>query len=418
MNRVTAHWHLWLGNLRPARRGHAWRQGCARAFAVMLATMSVSACAETSHSQAGAPALSAQASDPQAAEYEAKLAAYEQAHGAYEAESKAYWNAISDKRKQRRAKQRNKQRIVATDYVLTQPPVYNGPPKPKNPFEPEKPPQEKEEKQIPVVADFLEAAREQYAFIPDRPRNELEFKRAYAAAALEAGLDKDQVVGIYAFETGGHGAYDTQAGLLFDRPGARAISPALGYNQLLSTLTVSLLAEYGKSIIEHLHRKERQLSGEARQRMARKIAAVRRMIAVARSVPHRWSAYDRLARHTAKGMGMHAVLLDVDIGPLLQVHNLANSLRFARIKGYQGRMSAAELELMNLTGAGNGIDMVMMPPALREKVPTSNFFVPTGYWRNPIARRTKVVAGLVAEIQKHIDRAAKNPGAQELASAF
>ena len=98
--------------------------------------------------------------------------------------------------------------------------------------------------------------------------------------------------------------------------------------------------------------------------MARKIVALRRMIAVARSVPHRWSAYERLAKHTAKGLGMHAVLLDVDIGPLLQVQNLANSLRFARVKGYEGRMSAAELELMNLAGAGNGIDMVMMPQEL------------------------------------------------------
>ena len=152
--------------------------------------------------------------------------------------------------------------------------------------------------------------------------------------------------------------------------------------------------------------------------MARKITALRRMIAVARSVPHRWSAYERLAKHTAKGLGMHAVLLDVDIGPLLQVQNLANSLRFARIKGYEGRMSAAELELMNLAGAGNGIDMVMMPQDLRERVPTANFFVAAGYWRNPIARRTKVVAGLIAEIQNHIDRAEKNPGAQELARAF
>ena len=91
------------------------------------------------------------------------------------------------------------------------------------------------------------------------------------------------------------------------------------------------------------------------------------MIAVARSVPHRWSAYNRLAKYTAKGMGMHAVLLDVDIGPLLQVENLANSLHFARVKGYEGRMSAAELELMNLAGAGNAIDLIMMPQSLRER---------------------------------------------------
>jgi hypothetical protein len=350
------------------------------------------------------------------AEYRAKLAAYEQAHGAYETEAKAYWNAISEKRKLRRAKRRDHMRVAAADYVLTQPPVYSGPRRPKNPFAP--PAQPHEQRRIPVVADFLEAARQVYGFVPDRPRDELEFKRAYARAALAAGLDKAQVVGIYAFETGGHGAYDTQAGLLYDRPGAHAISPALGYNQLLSTLTISLLAKHGHHVVAALRAKERELNGEARVRMARKIAALRRMIAVARSVPHSWSTYSRLAKHTAKGMGMHAVLLDVDIGPLLQVENLASSLHFARVKGYRGRMSAAELELMNLAGAGNGIDMVMMPQSLRERVPTSNFFVASGYWRNPIARRTKVVAGLIAEIQNHINRAEKNAGAQELASAF
>ncbi|MEJ2625145.1 MAG: hypothetical protein P8Z80_11545 [Pseudolabrys sp.] len=380
-------------------------------------TLSVAACSQATLSRAAGPAAGSVAAEPAAmAEYRAKLAVYEQAHGAYEAKAKAYWNAISEKRKLRRAKRRKHMRVAASDYVLTQPPVYSGPRRPKNPFAP--PTQPREQRRIPVVADFLKAARQVYGFVPDRPRDELEFKRAYARAALAAGLDKAQVVGIYAFETGGHGAYDTQAGLLYNRPGAHAISPALGYNQLLSTLTISLLAKHGHHVVAALRAKERELNGEARVRMARKIAALQRMIAVARSVPHSWSAYGRLAKHTAKGMGMHAVLLDVDIGPLLQVENLASSLHFAHVKGYQGRMSAAELELMNLAGAGNGIDMIMMPQSLRERVPTSNFFVASGYWRNPIARRTKVVAGLIAEIQNHINRAEKNAGAQELASAF
>jgi hypothetical protein len=108
----------------------------------------------------------------------------------------------------------------------------------------------------------------------------------------------------------------------------------------------------------------------------------------------------------------------VDIGPLLQVQKLANSLRFARAKGYAEKLSAAELELMNLTGDGNGIDMVMMPESLREQVPTANFFQPNGYARNPVARRARVVAGLIAEIQDHINRAEQAQGARELAAAF
>ena len=87
-------------------------------------------------------------------------------------------------------------------------------------------------------------------------------------------------------------------------------------------------------------------------------------------------------------MGIHAAILDIDIGPLLQVQKLLNSVRFARAKGYTAPLSAAELELMNLTGDGNGFDMVTMPQALRERVPTANFFQQSGYERNPVARRT------------------------------
>ncbi|HEY6027438.1 MAG TPA: hypothetical protein VIV09_11125, partial [Pseudolabrys sp.] len=97
---------------------------------------------------------------------------------------------------------------------------------------------------------------------------------------------------------------------------------------------------------------------------------------------------------------------------------LANSVHFARAKGYTAPLSAAELELMNLTGDGNGIDMVMMPDDLRARVPTANFFQPNGYWRNPIARRTGVVANLIAEIGSTMQREALSQGARDLAAAF
>ena len=56
-------------------------------------------------------------------------------------------------------------------------------------------------------------------------------------------------------------------------------------------------------------------------------------------------------------------MLDIDIGPLLQVQKLVDSLRFARAKGYTAPLAAAELEVMNLTGDGNGFDIVTMPHA-------------------------------------------------------
>jgi hypothetical protein len=62
--------------------------------------------------------------------------------------------------------------------------------------------------------------------------------------------------------------------------------------------------------------------------------------------------------------------------------------------------------------------MVMKPQQMRERVPTSNFFQPQGYARNPVARRTATVAGLIAEIQGHMLRNAQAAGARELAAAF
>ena len=187
---------------------------------------------------------------------------------------------------------------------------------------------------------------------------------------------------------------------------------------MLSTNTVSLLAESGGRFLAALDRKARTLTGAARAQLERKIVLLKRMIAFCRGIPHRWSEYDKVAKRTAKGWGIHAAVLDIDIGPLLQVQKLLDSVKFARLKGYRAPLSAAELELMNLTGDGNGIDMVMMPQDLRERVPTANFFQPNGYARNPVARRTKVVAGLIAEIQQHMDRNAKTPGARELAAGF
>jgi hypothetical protein len=187
---------------------------------------------------------------------------------------------------------------------------------------------------------------------------------------------------------------------------------------LLSTNTVSLTAEHGAGLLASLRQEAAGLSGEAKQKMDRKIEAFKRMLAVARALPHRWSDYDTFAKTTPAGWGIHAAILDRDIGPLLQVQKLADSVRFARIKGYTAPLTPAELELMNLTGDGNGIDMVMMPQALRARVPTANFFQQQGYERNPVAQRTGVVAVLIASIEDKMTSAAKSQGARDMAAAF
>jgi hypothetical protein len=360
------------------------------------------------------------ASGPKAAtagSHPTKADEYTRARQAFEQETAAYWKTIAEKRRVRNAKRRNNEAVQLDDYVLTQPPLYSGPPRPAD-LPPELDPTEPKRPEIPVVADFLRAAAEQHRFVPQRPQSEIEFKRAYAKAALEAGLTKDQVVRIYAFETGGNGAYDAQAGLTPPRPNARAISPAIGYNQLLSTNSVELLAEQGEQFIGALRRRAAQLSGDPKQAMERKIEALRRMIAFCRTVPDAWAEHDNLAKNTPGGVGIHAAILDRDIGPLLQVQKLLNSVQFARSKGYKATLTAAELEMMNFTGDGNGLDMVLMPPAFRQRVPTANFFQQQGYERNPIARRTGTVAALFAAIDAKMDQASQSQGAKELAAAF
>jgi hypothetical protein len=361
----------------------------------------------------------AQAASPQAiAEYRRKLKEYLEARAAFDQEADAYWNSIAEKRRGRNAKRRERQAIALDDYVLTQPPVYAGPRRPVNPQpEAEEPREPRERKRIPLVADLLKAAAEHFQFAPQRPAGELEFKRAYARAASAAGLSREQAVRVYAFETGGNGNHDMQSGLSASRPGSRAISTAIGYNQLLTTNTVELLAEQGPEFVRALTAKAALLSGSQRQAMDHKIAVLKRMVALARSVPDEWAAHEKIG-NTPQGWALHAMVLDIDVGPLLQTHKLLTSVIFARARGFVRPLTAAELEMMNLTGDGTGLDMVTMPQPMREQVPTSNFFQRAGYERNPVAIRNNTVAKLLAVTDARMDNNSTLPGAKELAAAF
>ncbi len=191
------------------------------------------------------------------AEYRRKLAEYTAIRQAFDEEAGAYWSAISEKRKVRNAKRRSGETIALDDYVLTQPPIYSGPPKPIDPSAPPTPPSVR--KPLPVVADFLQNALDHFQFTPRKPANEIDFKRAYARVASSLGLTKDQAVRVYSFEAGGNGKYDVQAGL--EKPGGRAISTALGYNQLLTTNTIDLLSEHGGLILKSLRDQLQQATG-------------------------------------------------------------------------------------------------------------------------------------------------------------
>ncbi len=362
------------------------------------------------------PTSSAQAPNLAAAmaQYRRALAEYTEARATYEAAAEAYWKSISEKRHLRSAKRANHEQISIDDYVLAQPPVYSGPPKPRDPSKPaeELPPAAS----VPVVADFLAAAQREFKFVPRLPRTEGEFKRAYATAALAAGLTEQQIVRIYGFEAGGNGEYDVQAGLEYNKQ-ARAITTALGYNQLLATNTVEIVAESGNQFVKNLLARAAALPDAQKAALESKIAILRKMMNFAKSVPDDWNKHQALAG-TSKGLGVHALNLDIDVGPLLQTQKLMDSVVFARRKGFSETLTAAELEMMNLTGDGNGFDMITMPRAWRDRVPTANFFLRSGYRDNPVAQRNNVVAKLIAATDTHMDLELKKPGAKELAAAL
>ena len=350
------------------------------------------------------------------AQYRRALAEYMQAQASYAAAAEAYWDSITQKRHLRAAKRASHEQLSLDDYVLAQPPIYTGPPKPRDPSKPngEAPPAPAI--YVPVVADFLAAARREFKFVPRLPQSESEFKRVYAKVALAAGLTKEQIVRIYGFEAGGNGDYDVQAGLEYNKR-ARAITTALGYNQLLATNTVEIIAEKGNQFVRSLEARAAQLPAEEKRALDSKIAVVRGMVKFGSSVADDWNEHQVLA-NTPKGLGIHALNLDLDIGPLLQTQKLLDSVVFARRKGYGNTLSAAELEMMNLTGDGNGFDMIVMPLPWRDQAPTANFFQRHGYKDNPVAQRNNVVAKLIAATDARMDEEVKKPGAKELAAAL
>ena len=382
-------------------------------FAVAIILGAPSALAQQSPSNSARE----QATAAEIAAYEAKLRQFNAAHDAFEKAAREYWKTVGDKRRVRSGKRSQRQMAALEDYVLSQPPIYSGPPRPTPPpsLHPkiETPPP----KYVPVIADFLRNAQTEFHFKPDRPATEQNFKRTYARAAAAAGLSRDQVVQIYAFETGGNAGYDLQAGFETKKPDAHAISTALGYNQLLHANTVELLAAKGDKFVSALQMKAKEARGSKRRSLQKKISILQEMIAFTQSVPDDWAEHVKIA-NTPKGLGIHALNLDIDVGPLLQVENLATSVAFARRFGIERQLTAAELEMMNLAGDGNGLDIILMPDVLRAQVPAANFFERNGYEANPIVARNNTVAKLLLATNAEMDENSNLPGAKALASAF
>ncbi len=325
-----------------------------------------------------------------------------------------YWAEVDSLREGRRRKRAAGTPFTAADYVPEHPPQYEGPPMPADvakiiaDLRPPSP-----DTEIAGLHDFLSAAKSQYGYVP-AAIPEREFKRRYALEALRVGLSKAQVIDVYALETGGRGVYDMQAGIDPETRKGRPISTALGYAQLLAGNSVNEVAKHGPSFINRLEDLARA-PGTSPSRSAylkRKAGILRKMVRAAKSVPYQWGRHVALG-NTPRGQGIHALNLDPDIGPWLQVIKLRGVLDHGQQAG-RTNLSGPELELMNLAGPGTGLEM--MTPIGR-RMPTTNFFSRAAYGRNTIVRE-KNGAELLAALEQRMRINDKRAGAVEFARIF
>lgn len=338
----------------------------------------------------------------------------------FEEKLEAYWDAVERKRAIRKRKRAKDIPFSASDYVMSFPPKYQGPSlsgdlaakyerflnaqREANPSPP---------RELATIPDYLAAAKRVYNFVPERV-SEKEFKLRYAAEAAALGLSKEQVVRVYALETGGVGTYDTQAGIHPIKKTGRAISSAIGYGQLLDANSVNELARSGATFIQLLTvRYQDPRNSPARKALLKhKLVVLKKMYANVKHQPFEWDVQQAYAK-TPAGMGIHTLNIDGDIGPMLQAMKL-RTLQDLAAKNGRPTLSGAELELMNLAGPATGLEMMDAPGA---RAPTSNFFSRRAYYVN------KMVMGLTGEqLQAELDRrmthAITTPGSQEFADAF
>jgi hypothetical protein len=346
--------------------------------------------------------------------------AWKEARSTFDEQTDEYWGAIESKRQVRRKKRNAKVPFSSSDYVMSFPPAYKGPKlsaqlskKYYSFLEQQKTTSPPATRELATLSDYLDAAKRVYGFVPERV-SEREFKLRYAEEAHALGLSKEQVVRVYALETGGNGTYDMQAGIHPVKKTGRAISSAIGYAQLLDANSINELARSGGTFITLLNRKLRDPSNSPARTasLKHKLAVLKRMYANVKRLPFEWHVQQRYAK-TDIGMGIHTLNIDGDIGPMLQAMKLRTLKDTAEKQGRRS-LSGAEIELMNLAGPMTGLEMMDEPGT---SAPTTNFFARHAYYVN------KMVIGLTAsELQAELDRrmsqAILRPGSQEFAAAF
>lgn len=403
-----------LGDMRMRKRGRA------SALAAVLAVLGAVAVLRPVPA-AALQGLAAQFAETLDERQQRQFTQVMDARGAHEKALDAYWNDVSDKRAARRAKKTMNQPLGIDDYVTTFPPEYAGPKlspelaKAWSDFEARNtPPVDRAAtKTIATVADAIAAARQEYGFEPARV-SEREFKLRYAREALALGLSRDQVVRVYALETGGIGTADMQAGIHPIKKTGNPISTALGYAQLLAANSLDETAKHGPTFIARLQALAARpgLDPARAKQLKAKAAALRKMVAYARSLPQSWEQHVANAG-TPKGLGIHALNLDGDIGPWLQVVKLKGLKELADKSG-RTRLAGHEIELMNLAGPATGLEMMA---GMGRTVPTPNFFTRGAYGRNSVVRG-KTSVELLDALNQRMDENMKHAGSAEFAAAF
>lgn len=343
-----------------------------------------------------------------------------QAQVFFDAAMDAYWGQVESKRSGRRAKRRSNRTFNDSDYVSEYPPTYGGPVISAGlrqrwvQFRDQDRPATAPGKAVglPGLDVYFANAQRYYGFSPERIP-EREFKRRYARESLARGLTKDQVVRVYALETGGHGTADMQAGIHPIRKTGRPISSALGYAQLLAANSISVLSKHGNDMVERLARMVREERDQVRRgQLQDKLNVLRRMVATAKSMPYNWARHVAFAK-TSKGQALHVMNIDGDIGPWMQVVKLADLRLMAKRNGMP-ELTGSQIELMNLAGPATGLEM--MTKVGWDK-PTTNFFSRMAYYRNTVVRG-KDSSGLLTALEVRMDAGLKNEGSQEFLAVF
>jgi hypothetical protein len=402
------------------------RNFCETAIIIVLAEL-------LANSAIGADAVT-EAMRQQRATYETQLSAYKASRAPFEDATDKYWQSIADKRSTRRTKRSNHQEITEDDFILQNPPEYTGPAEPLVPtfMEAELGNITQDASSVakrPAIDDFLSAAKSEYDFIPRPPQDEKDYMLSFAREAVAVGFNAEQVVGVYALETGGLGPYSNEAGVftmnnkcqLVSPRGSPASSLALGYVQLLPANTALTAKAHKTEIVQKLNTISQTAPAERAQHLRAKAVVFGRMvddlnqwIKDYNGPKDDWREYIAHGK-TPRGLAIHALLLDADIGPWLQVYKLLGIKQFASHRGVAHEMTSAELELINLVGDGRGVEALATPAA--KNAASANLFDPSGYEGNPVAKNL-TIGGLKAKLGEIIERHKNECGSKWFFEAF